>query len=63
MWDHYLDQIASYLVEPNAVLKTVNLAFAFWNDAKNEQDLASIAQFQKIVMNYLKMKKLLNNEA
>jgi len=51
------------LLEPDAASKTANLAFAFRIDSQNQQDLTSIAQFQKIVKNYLKMKKILNNEA
>lgn len=51
------------LLEPDTASKTANLAFAFRVDSKNQQDLTSIAQFQKIVKNYLRMKKILNNEA
>jgi len=51
------------LLEPDAASKTANLAFAFRIDAKNTQDLTSIAQFQKIVKNYMKMKKILKNES
>lgn len=51
------------LLEPNAAINAANLAFAFRINSKNIQDLTSIAQFQKIVKNYLKIKKILNNEA
>lgn len=51
------------LLEPDEASKSVNLAFAFRTESKNEQDLKSIAQFQKIVKNYLKMRKMLKNEA
>lgn len=51
------------LLDPDAASKTANLAFAFRVNSKDKQDLASIAQFQKIIKNYLKMKKILNNEA
>lgn len=39
----------------------VNLAFAFRADSINSNDLESIAQFKKIVRNYLNMKKVVAN--
>ena len=49
------------LIDPDATGKTVNLAFAFRNeggDAMNEQDIKSIAAFQNVVMNYIKILKI-----
>ena len=40
----------------------VNLAFAFRADELNSEDLHSIAQFKKIVHNYLSMKTVIGNE-
>lgn len=42
--------------------KNINIAFAFRADELNSQDLESIAQFKKIVRNYINMKKVLGNE-
>lgn len=41
--------------------RSINLAFAFRADELQEQDLQSIAQFKKIVHNYLSMKKVMGN--
>lgn len=43
------------LVEPQAANKIANLAFAFRRQGLEEQDMQSIASFQKVVKNYLKM--------
>lgn len=48
------------LLEENSVTKTVGLAFAFRSAGMEENDMSSIAQFQKIVKNYLKIKELAN---
>ncbi len=45
-------------IEPNAVNKVANLAFAFRSNSIDEQDMLSIASFQKVVKNYIKMKKI-----
>ncbi len=50
------------LSEPNAINNAANLAFAFRRDGFNEQDLESIASFQKIVKNYVKMTEILKND-
>ncbi|MDZ4808202.1 MAG: helix-turn-helix transcriptional regulator [Bacteroidota bacterium] len=42
--------------------KNINIAFAFRADELKAQDLESIAQFKKIVRNYISMKKALSNE-
>jgi transcriptional regulator with XRE-family HTH domain len=41
--------------------KSINIAFAFRADELQPQDLQSIAQFKKIVHNYLSMKKAIGN--
>lgn len=41
--------------------RNVNLAFAFRADSLSVQDLNSIAQFKKIVRNYLNMKNAIGN--
>ncbi len=48
------------LLEKEKASNAVNLAFAFRTDSLNVNDLESIASFQKVVKNYLKMKKLVN---
>lgn len=42
--------------------RKVNIAFAFRADSLHAQDLKSIAQFKKIVRNYINMKTALVNE-
>ena len=42
--------------------RSVNIAFAFRADELQPQDLQSIAQFKKIVHNYISMKKVIGNE-
>jgi transcriptional regulator with XRE-family HTH domain len=42
--------------------RKANIAFAFRADQLNSQDLISIAQFKKIVRNYLNMKENLCHE-
>lgn len=48
--------------EPAAANKAANLAFAFRKDGFDEQDLESIAAFQKIVKNYIKMSEILKSD-
>ena len=50
------------LSEPDGVNKAANLAFAFRRDGFDEQDMESIASFQKIVKNYVKMTEILKSE-
>lgn len=47
-----------YLLEPDVANKTANLAFAFRKQGIEEQDIKSIAEFQKVVKNYLKILKI-----
>ena len=42
--------------------KITNLAFAFRADSMTNEDLNGIANFKKIVLNYLSMKNALKNE-
>ncbi len=42
--------------------RSINIAFAFRADELQSQDLQSIAQFKKIVHNYMSMKKVIGNE-
>jgi hypothetical protein len=51
-----LDEYDFY--EEDAQRRKVNMAFAFRADHLREEDLQSIAQFKKIVRNYLNMKKV-----
>lgn len=44
-----------YLLEPKTVDKTANLAFAFRKQGLEQQDIRSIAEFQKVVKNYMKI--------
>jgi len=48
--------------EPDAVNKAVKLAFAFRKEGFYDQDLESIASFQRIVKNYIKMNEMLKND-
>jgi transcriptional regulator with XRE-family HTH domain len=41
--------------------RSINIAFAFRADEFQAQDLESIAQFKKIVRNYISMKKAIGN--
>ena len=50
------------LTEENSINKAANLAFAFRSDGIEETDMNSIASFQKVVKNYLKMKEILNEQ-
>lgn len=44
------------LLEPSSDTVTTNVAFAFRADSLHENDLESIADFRKIVKNYMKIK-------
>lgn len=46
------------LFEEDSVNKSANLAFAFRADDLNQEDITSIAAFQKVVKNYLKMQSI-----
>ena len=50
------------LLESNPDSATANIAFAFRAQNLTTEDLNSIAQFQKIVRNYMKMTRNLNPE-
>lgn len=52
-----VDEIDLY--EQDAVNQKLNLAFAFRANTLSQEDLASIAAFQKIAKNYLRMHKAL----
>lgn len=54
-----LDEYDFY--EEDSENQRVNLAFAFRADCINPKDLDSIAQFKRIVRNYLNMKKVISN--
>ena len=42
--------------------RRINISFAFRADELQPQDLQSIAQFKRIVHNYMSMKKVIDNE-
>ncbi len=48
------------LIEVDTAEYNVGLAYAFRKQGIGEEDLESIASFQKMIKNYLKMEKLLN---
>jgi transcriptional regulator with XRE-family HTH domain len=50
------------LIEENSIERNANIAFAFRREGMDNQDLNSIASFQKVVKNYLKITKLLKSE-
>jgi transcriptional regulator with XRE-family HTH domain len=47
------------LIMENPVQQNVGLAFAFRKEGLDKEDLESIAGFQKIVKNYIKMDRLM----
>lgn len=51
------------LLESNPENNTANLAFAFRADNLTTEDLNCIAQFQKVVRNYIQMSDSLNSHA
>lgn len=51
-YDFYEDDLQS---------RSINMALAFRADELQQEDLQSIAQFKKIVHNYLSMKKAMSN--
>lgn len=48
------------LLEENSVHQSAGLAFAFRSDGIDQEDMVSIATFQKVVKNYLRMKDMAN---
>jgi len=48
----------SDLMEDSSTMKAATLAFAFRTDELKPEDLKSIAEFQKVVKNYLKMTRI-----
>ncbi len=46
------------LLEESTTVANTNLAFAFRSDSLTEEDVLSIAEFKRIVLNYLKMKTI-----
>jgi len=48
------------LLEENPENAKINLSFAFRAEGFDEKDLISIAEFQKVVKYYLKMKRISN---
>ena len=48
--------------EEDSQMKNLNICFAFRADELQPNDLQSIAQFKKVVRNYLNMKKALTSE-
>ena len=51
------------LFETDAEVKDTNLAFAFRANTISFENLTHVANFRKIVLNYLNMKKALSNES
>jgi len=54
-------ETGAFLVN-NSSEKNANLAFAFRSQGMEEEDLTSIAEFQKIVKNYIQIVKLAKGE-
>ncbi|KAF5076080.1 helix-turn-helix protein [anaerobic digester metagenome] len=48
------------LLEENPTITSTNLAFAFRSESFSDADIQSIAEFKRIVFNYLKMNSILN---
>jgi transcriptional regulator with XRE-family HTH domain len=51
------------LMTENAMEQSVNIAFAYRADELEAQDIIAISAFNKVVKNYIKMKRLVNNVA
>jgi transcriptional regulator with XRE-family HTH domain len=51
------------LFEVDAEVNETRLAFAFRANTVNSENLVHVANFRKIVLNYLNMKKALSNES
>lgn len=49
------------LLEEDATAQTVNIAFAYRAEDLDAKDVKAISQFNKLVKNYLKIKRLQNN--
>lgn len=54
-------EIDDFLVN-NTSEKNANMAFAFRSQGMDKEDLSSIAEFQKIVKNYIQIVKLANSD-
>lgn len=52
----------SDLIEKDTVNKEANLAFAFRSEGLEEQDIKSIASFQKVVKNYIRIVQISNEK-
>ncbi|MEI7424372.1 MAG: helix-turn-helix transcriptional regulator [Prolixibacteraceae bacterium] len=50
------------LIEKDSVNKEANLAFAFRSEGMEEQDIKSIASFQKVVKNYIMIVQISNEK-
>lgn len=50
------------LIEPDTAHKMANLAFAFRSEGFEEQDIKSIASFQKVVKNYIRIVRIANEK-
>lgn len=66
---HHLEKLADLynleltdLVEGNSESQEASVAFAFRTDGLGTDDLKSIADFQRVVKNYLKMQRIKNDE-
>jgi len=50
------------LFEENPELQQLNVSLAFRAESINTEDLKQIADFRKIILNYLKMKRVAGND-
>lgn len=50
------------LLEPDSIKKGAGIAIAFRSEGVSEDDLQSISEFQRVVKNYINMKKLKSDE-
>ncbi|GMQ30784.1 helix-turn-helix transcriptional regulator [Algoriphagus confluentis] len=50
------------LLEDDAALREANFAFAFRSEGLDVTDLKSIAEFQRVVKNYIEMSKIQHEE-
>lgn len=51
-------EVADLMADPSSLENKTNIAFAFRTDGLDHKDLKSIAEFQKIVKNYVRMKSI-----
>ena len=60
--DLYCVEVGDLMMEESSLEQQAAIAFAFRSDGLSTNDLQNIANFQKVVKNYLKMKRISHEE-